>query len=270
MSKLENTRGRSPLLAFILACMVPGLGQLYNGQASRGIVIFLIEVVGTACLFASGVWWLDVGLDGFYAIVAATVLLGLSAAVDATRTAWRSRALPVRKYNRPAVYAAIILGTWFLLPVMAVALLTPTLPHWRARSFWIPSGAMEPTLRVGDRIIVDTTAYRTAPPQRMDVIVYRDGDSGHLLIKRVVANPGEKVEIAGNGLLVDGQVVEFPAEEPSFADFGPVEVEPNTAFVIGDNWNNSRDSRFTGGVPYHDIVGKVRFIWAGPGAGTEL
>lgn len=130
--------------------------------------------------------------------------------------------------------------------------------------FYIPSGSMEPTLEPGDRIIVSKVNYRFGEPQRGDVIVFRyplDPDTDY--IKRVVAVGGDRVEGRGGKLLVNGKVVPEPylAAQGAFGDFGPVDVPEGHLFMMGDNRNNSKDSRFWGPLPRENVIGKALVIF---------
>lgn len=129
----------------------------------------------------------------------------------------------------------------------------------------VDGDSMEPALSDGDRILI-THGYDS--PARDDVIVYRyagDGRHPERAIKRVIAVPGDVVEVAGGVARVNG--VEEPAgrfiADPVFPGVsGPLEVPEGTVFVLGDNRLVSLDSRQTGPVPLPDIDGKVVFVWA--------
>ena len=141
--------------------------------------------------------------------------------------------------------------------------------HFTVRSFYIPSASMRPTLQVNDYIVVDTRKWQ---PQRGEIVVFRSPQSSHKtdLVKRVVGVPGDTVEIRDGVVYVNGQPFELPSEEPPDSDFPPLEVPAGEFFVMGDNVNDSRDSRYIGNIPAENMVGKVKFIFLGPGAGTEF
>lgn len=181
-------------------------------------------------------------------------------------------------------------------------------------AFKIPSGSMIPTLQVGDHIFVNKFTYGPAipwshsrlwsrmPPERGDVMVFAypehpDQD----FIKRVIAQPGDKLEAKGghpiingwevpscsagnysyveqqDGVKHEGEVfVEFLEDEAYLTLYdksslqteyqGPFYVKPNEVYVMGDNRNNSHDSRMWfggtgGGVPYENIKGRALFVW---------
>ncbi|MHB1127913.1 MAG: signal peptidase I [Bacillota bacterium] len=130
--------------------------------------------------------------------------------------------------------------------------------------FFIPSGSMEPTLMIGDRIIVNKFVYRFNEPQRGDIIVFKFPlDPRRDFIKRVIGLSGETVEISANQLLINNEIVPEPylPQGLEFDNFGPVEVPEGRLLVLGDNRNSSQDSRVWGSLPEENIIGKAIFIF---------
>jgi signal peptidase I len=137
------------------------------------------------------------------------------------------------------------------------------------QAFFIPSGSMEPTLQVGDRILVSKFSYRFGPIHRGDIIVFRYplGPSRDF-VKRVVALPGETVELREGLVLVNGRPLSelYPTVLPGgdracTSSYGPKKVPAGQYFVLGDNRCNSEDSRFFGFVPAPHVVGKALFVY---------
>ena len=140
----------------------------------------------------------------------------------------------------------------------------------------IPSGSMEDTLLVGDYIIVNRFLYaptsfeweRILLPSREirhgDVVVFKKPQEPELdFIKRVVALPGDKVELHLGRLFVNGHEVDEPYINDLYrtrSSFGPIEVEPDHYFLMGDHRNSSSDSRIWGTVPAHLIKGRACWI----------
>lgn len=147
------------------------------------------------------------------------------------------------------------------------------LPVVRAQSyrFQISNEAMAPTLLPGDHVIVHKAAYHTAEPQRGDVVVYRYPDEkGTLFLHRVLAVPGDRIEVRDQAVSVNEEVVTEPyvqhTDRSSMAgnvrdNLAPVTVPPGVYFVLGDNREESLDSRFLGPVSKEHILGQVRFIY---------
>ena len=114
-------------------------------------------------------------------------------------------------------------------------------------------GSMDPTLNAGDVLLVNRMAYRFSTPKRGDIIVYKTGDDSKKAsthIKRIIGLPGETIQIKDGQILIDG-VAETR-----------VTLGNGEYFVLGDNRNNSEDSRYAdmGNVKKRNIIGKVWFI----------
>ncbi len=112
----------------------------------------------------------------------------------------------------------------------------------------IPSGSMENTIHPGDRIIGFRLAYLGSEPERKDIILFHyPDDPSQIFIKRVIGLPGDTVRIEGGQVYINDS--ETPLDEPYLkelivGEFGPYEVPEDSYFVMGDNRNNSRDSRY--------------------------
>jgi signal peptidase I len=157
------------------------------------------------------------------------------------------------------------------------------------QAFKIPSGSMEPTLLIGDHILVNkfvygikapifrTTLIPIKEPKRNDVIVFiYPVDKTKDFIKRVIGLPGDRVEIIDRKIHINGEP--FDDEHGFYATggrqggnpgrkdrFGPVTVPENHFFVMGDNRDHSYDSRFWGFVPQKSIKGRAFIIyWSWP------
>jgi len=132
-------------------------------------------------------------------------------------------------------------------------------------AFRIPSESMVPTLEVGDRLFVNKFIYRFTGPERGDIVVFQSVEGGaEDLIKRVVAVPGDTVEVRDGKLYVNDQPQADPYVNQEFPDrsyYGPKTVPEGHIFAMGDNRANSRDSRFFGPVPYENIEGEAFLIF---------
>lgn len=112
----------------------------------------------------------------------------------------------------------------------------------------IPSSSMEETIMMNDRIFGNRLAYNSDDPKRFDIVIFRyPDDPSTLFIKRIIGLPGETVEIRSGKVYIDGSEEplddSFCKEEP-LGDFGPFAVPEGCYFMMGDNRNNSNDSRF--------------------------
>lgn len=132
---------------------------------------------------------------------------------------------------------------------------------------------MEPSLLVGDHIVVNLKYFKTNRPQRGDVIVFKYPlDPNKDFIKRVIGIGGDRIEIKEKKVYINGQLFSDPHAHyqegnPSspFIQFrdnlGPIVVPKNALFVMGDNRDRSYDSRFWGFVNLADVKGRVMYIY---------
>jgi signal peptidase I len=120
---------------------------------------------------------------------------------------------------------------------------------------------MVPTLKYGDRVLVNKFIYRFTEPQRGDIIVFKsvEGD-GQDLIKRVVGVPGDEIAVRGGTLFVNGEPQKEPYVNKKYPDrsfYAPTTVPKDHVFAMGDNRANSQDSRVFGPVPEKNIEGEA-------------
>ncbi len=135
------------------------------------------------------------------------------------------------------------------------------------QNFRIPSASMEPTLQIQDYIFASKLNYRFQEPKRGDIVVFKyPVDTNRYFVKRLIAVGGETVAFRNSQLLINGQPVSEDYLPPGLRipDYGPVEVPAGNYFMMGDNRNNSSDSREWGFVPRNLIVGKEVFIYWPP------
>jgi signal peptidase I len=195
---------------------------------------------------------------------------------------------------------------WRLTVFLIVFVVIPvksSLADWN----WVPSGSMLPTILEGDLIYVDKIAYdlrlpltmsrlaKWADPERGDIVICFSPEDDTRLVKRVIAIPGDTVEMRNNVVLLNGRPLSYTRPDPSCKEhlstmlkdrsrfatedldsvshtvmstprtramrsFGPVTVPQGQYFVMGDNRDNSRDSRTFGLVERQAIVGKAKRV----------
>jgi signal peptidase I len=180
---------------------------------------------------------------------------------------------------------------------VAAVVLTILVKGFLIQAFFIPSRSMEPTLDVGDRVVVNRLAYRLGDPAHGQVVVFlrptateQAPPSGPLswfrravaqglggtppgsedLIKRVVGLPGDTIEGRNGHLLRNGRRVDEPylRDNAFTSDFKPVRVKPDHLWVMGDNREDSADSRVFGQIHRSSLVGRaVLTVWPVPHAG---
>ena len=153
------------------------------------------------------------------------------------------------------------------------------------QAYRIPSGSMLETLQIGDHILVNKMSYNvripftdivlfyTGEPKFGDVVVFRyPEDPSKDYIKRLIGLPGDTIELRGKALYRNGKLVSEPYvhyEHPEITDrplidqFGPITVPENSYFMLGDNRDNSEDSRYWGFVTKDALLGKAwRIYWS--------
>jgi len=135
-----------------------------------------------------------------------------------------------------------------------------------AQAFQVEQYSMEPTLLPHDRVLVNKFVYRFREPQRGDVIVlHYPRDPSRNYIKRIVALPGDRIEIRNGHLHINNTSVQelYVNGQPS-GDYGPEAVPDGSYFVLGDNRNNSEDSRAFGFLKRTQVVGRAVLIYWPP------
>jgi len=190
----------------------------------------------------------------------------------------------------------------FLIFLVAFGLFRTAVADWNP----IPSGSMRPTLLEGDVVLVNRLAFdvklplsdvvvaRLGEPRRGDIATFSSPSDGTRLIKRIVALPGDTVEMRDEVLVINGRAARYDAPEavvepgeaddglpavrtteiscdarrriqwlpgvPARSSFGPVVVPPGEFLVLGDNRDNSADSRYFGFVPRHLLIGRAERV----------
>lgn len=151
-----------------------------------------------------------------------------------------------------------------LVTLILAVLIAVVLKCFILDSCKILSESMADTLNTGDRVIVFKLSYLFEDPERGDIIIFdppNEMDQGKDFIKRIIAVPGEVVEIrSGEGVYINGVLLEEPyiKEIPEY-DFGPVTVPAESLFVLGDNRNRSADSHYWSYpfISFDDVDGKA-------------
>jgi signal peptidase I len=148
--------------------------------------------------------------------------------------------------------------------VAAAFVLALLIQQFVVKPFSIPSGSMEPTLTNGDRVLVVRFAYRFGEPKPGDIIVFHPPTSPkEEYIKRVVAVAGDRVAVHDGALWINDVAQDEPyiKDKPMLGTFKEITVPQGSVFAMGDNRNNSGDSRVFGPVPKSSILGKAFFLY---------
>ena len=283
MSSLATRRDRG--IASVLGFVWPGVGYLYAGRGRRGLLLLLLFPVAEL-----GIWLLAVLVPVPVLCVAIPAVLTLVLRLAFARGAARVAS------EFPAERPLPFFSRWYSC-LTAVVLTAGSGLFWVhgyrttfVQAFKIPTGAMEPTILIGDRLLAVKWAYGwrepalghlisdARRPKRGELVIFRfPEDRRVVFVKRCIGLPGDTVEVRGGTVLIgakplDEPYVQFlepphastgPASEPADPrhNWGPQVVPADQYFVLGDNRDNSRDSRFWGFVPQEDLVGRPTVVY---------
>jgi signal peptidase I len=171
--------------------------------------------------------------------------------------------------------------------------------HFVLQTFYIPSSSMENTLLVGDHLFVNRFIYGAEPEalskilpartvHRGDIVIFRSPENPTIdVVKRCIGLPGDVIEVVSKQLYINGKAVRdaayavhkdpnlypnrayLPESQRNRDNFGPYTVPAGHYFCMGDNRDNSWDSRFWGPLPAEMLKGRALFIYWSYGGGTE-
>jgi signal peptidase I len=288
-SHATRPAARKPVLAVLLSMAATGLGHIYCGRLTKGLILFFISFAFAPIMVRAAQ---STASTGVLLMVVGSIVLMLAvffyAVVDSGLLARRIGSdYERREYNR-----------WYLYLVMiAVAVGYPadmsgTIRDHILQAFRIPSASMTPNILPGDHVFLNKVAYRRRAPQRGDVVVFVYPDDRRLFfIKRIVALPGDTIEIRNNQVRINDRVLDTARLDPAAINFNapadtffleeqnhlraypimmqadgmqdqPKIIVPHGhCFVLGDNRANSRDSRHFGPIPLADVKGRVDYIY---------
>jgi signal peptidase I len=147
-----------------------------------------------------------------------------------------------------------------VIPAIVIALV---INLFLAQATQVLGQSMEPTLHSAQRVVVEKVTYRFLHgPRHGDIVVLDIPGQSEMLIKRVVALPGETIEVRDGRAYVDGRMLSEPwITHPGGRDYGPQTIPPLQVFVLGDNRGESNDSRNFGAVPIEHVVGRAWFSY---------
>ncbi|MHC1726639.1 MAG: signal peptidase I [Syntrophobacteraceae bacterium] len=293
----SKTSSRNPLAACLLSVAATGLGHIYCGRLVKGLILFFASfafapVIVAAANSASSNLMLAMVIGSLGLMFA----VFMYAVVDSTLLARKLEFYQLREYNRWYLYVLLIAVAAGYPTNLAHSIRTHVL-----QAFKIPSSSMSPGILPGDHILLNKAIYKTQAPRRGDVVIFTYPDDRRLnYVKRIVAMPGDTVEILDNVLLVNDQPLDrsldtAPALDSKATDGQIILVEENAAtaypiivnpakpqsmpkitvphghcFLLGDNRSHSIDSRNFGPVQLADIQGRLDYIYWPAGSWSRL
>jgi len=253
--------------AGLLSYLVPGLGQVYNGQAVRGLLFYCVYSLWGSIVFIIMMQTMKRAFSGFHVfLLFFSIIVSVSAfifiIVDAIRNARKRRdSFELKKFNRWYVYLLAIVISLGVGGSLKLAIRDVMLKPYK-----IPTASMAPTLLPGDYMLSNKLYFCTHNPERGDLAVFANPrDEKTDWIKRIIGLPGDTLAIKDKTVFINGD----PLNEPYVTfmdvslreDVGPVVIPPNQYYMVGDNRDNSLDSRHFGPVERSKLRGKPTFIY---------
>ncbi|MDC8758373.1 signal peptidase I [Janthinobacterium fluminis] len=284
-------QARKPALAALMSLVLPGYGQLYNGEVNKAIWLFLTvagfsqPVLVLAALYLPGAAM----MPALLLALLLTLALWLYGIADAWRTA--------RRLDNYTPQAWQLSGTYMLVLVLCDLIVLPLLVNYlrshQVASYRVPSNSMAPGVLPGDYFFADKRYNCPACKQQVrrgDIALFvYPNDRTQIYIKRIIGLPGDHVQIQGTRVSVNGVALTTQAHETDGATAtteqsggrqwqahwnhgtaalpdADTTVAAGQVLVLGDNRNVSADSRHYGTVPLQDVVGKAHQVWFSSGA----
>lgn len=261
---------KNPFLAAVLSIVLPGVGQVYNRQAKKALVGYIVFFLLPLLFILSG------GLHSFFGLA---LLMSLYACLylfniaDAIFGAIRAEKVKPRPSLKLLTITLVIL----VLADAAVLAGNRSKNTIGLRAFRILTGSMTPTLQAGDFLVLDLNFYKKNNIRRGNIVSFWREEYGGPLIKRVIGLPGDRIEGKGKEVIVNEASIpepyaryigrneeldDFNLKHQAF-EFGPITVPDRQLFVMGDNRDNSFDSRDPdfGFVPIEGVWAKPLYIY---------
>jgi len=260
-----NNKPRRPWIAAISSFAARGLGHVYAGEPTRGIIWFLTEKI-LVVVFAVLVIVVEPSPVFLLLAVLGSFAYTILCAVDAARIAKKKNEnYELAKYNRWFTY----LGYFAVTSLLISSLMSTLIKSNIVEAFKIPSGAMIPTLLIGDHLLADKHIYKTSNPNRGDIIIFPyPEDPKRNFIKRLIAIEGDVVELRDGRLYLNGNEqaetyvnMNDSGSITSRGNYGPFTVPSGMLFFLCDNRERSMDSRVYGFVQRSTIKGKALSLY---------
>ena len=282
--KKEKIYVRKKLIAFLLSALVPGLGQLYNGQIKKSTIYsigLLTLPIGFNLLGLKAYFW------AYAVLIILLIVLRLAIAIEAALTAGRTKEYQLKNYNKWYIYLAIV-PVWYF----AIYTIESISETTRYKSFSISTDSSSPNLIAGDYVVGDFDFYNSKQPDYGDLIIFSIPNEGNFVF-RIVGMPNDTLNIENQLVKIKNKKSlaslvstltrnEYETEEfietlpngykyriyrnktpldTASATIKDIIVPTESYFVLGDNRDFSADSRFVGFIHRQQIQGKLLRIY---------
>ncbi len=294
MKAISNSK-RNPKKALAFALTLPGMGQLYNGEVRKALIVYFTLYAGSFLILILGSGLETNFVNLIFVAFALTVMVLVYGAVDAYQTAKRiGTQYQLRRYNKVYIYIAIII-IGHVLPTFHGEYIKNHL----LEAITITSMSMQPTLEAGDYIFIDKGFNKVSAKtkfKRGDVALFRKpGIENEFYIKRIIGLPNDEIRILGhevflNGVKITGEKVidlgddhlnellydnvayqEKTSDNKTYtviwnknklnAETQIIKVPEDSFYFLGDNRNNALDSRYLGPIPAKNVTGLAKIIY---------
>lgn len=279
---INNIKARNLFVAFLCSFFFPGLGQMYNGQLKKGLLFFTLLFIALPLFFVWG--RLLIFFQGYIAFILLHLFFRIYFIVDSIIIARRNKEYYLKWFNRWPYYSLFILlgfACYLLIDVKKLSGVT---------LFKIPTSSNEPSLFAGDYVLADFKAFNNEEPDYGDMVVYKM-NNGVTYTHRVVGKPNDALEIQNNIITINEKICatkilrDVSSEEGWRTEFEEIlpnnykhltyknktetqnknanlkaSIPSNCFLLLGDNRDNSMDSRYVGFVHKDSIVGQLRFV----------
>lgn len=287
-----KTKARNRFIAFFLSLIIPGLGQIYNGQPKKAAIFFCLLLI---IPFLAGMAHVAATFYGLAALFLTEITLRVYIIIDAVKKAKQQQDYSLKPYN-----------TWYHHLLIAIGMLVilsfyDTKAILGLQTFIIPTTSNNPTMQVGDWVIADLKAYDNDQPDYGDIIAFSKAD-GPIFSYRVVGKPNDEIALIDNIVSINGSlskasligekineaktVAEFEEELPNGhkhliykfkqpynnekTNVTQTIVPPDSYFLLGDNRDNAADSRYEGFIHKDRIIGRILYSYWGKSATNRI
>lgn len=280
-----TTKPRNGFIVFLLSLLLPGLGQVYNGQPKKALIFFAL------LLFFPLLFGLTRGTTFFYGLLSLLIIqiaLRIYIIIDGVKNAKRQKDYILKPYNTWYYHLIIAIGMLAILMIYDISTVLGT------QTFKIPTNSNNPTIQLDDWLVADMRAYKNSEPNYGDIVVY-SGPDGHIYTFRVVGIPNDKIELIDNIVSINGKpskatfikdttndempVSEFEEELPNGhkhliyklkvpydstkTNIKNIIVPADSYYLLGDNRDYAADSRYEGFISKDRIKGRIIYSYWG-------